>query len=82
MSLFLHTIPPAGRQNPGKIPANTKKGGLFMINLESLSLQEKIFNCLLLLKGGEAVCEYVLFAVKTPSMAVTVSAIRLSDGKK
>jgi hypothetical protein len=35
-----------------------------MINLESLSLQEKNFICLLLLKGVETVCEYVLFAEK------------------
>jgi len=53
-----------------------------MINLESLSLQEKIFNCLLLLKGGEAVCEYVLFAEKTCSKAGSGYVIRLSAGKK
>jgi hypothetical protein len=58
------------------IPANTKRGGLFMINLESLSLQEKNFICLLLLKGVDTVCEYVLFAEKTRSKAGSGYVIR------
>jgi len=64
------------------ITANTKKEGLFMINLESLSLQEKNFICLLLLKGVETVCEYFLFAGKTGSKAGSGYVIRLSAGKK